>query len=280
MKSKRRRRYKKKKYDLFLISKIALICYLAIFGVGYMTSDTSAYFSSQSEISQTITAGFWEVPQVLVNGCGEESPIDEVSSEGTEYNIEDETSIEIGNDVLPGEEINIDSEDKDINPIEESEKDGIPSGENEIDCGNKEDVSKAIVEEDTAGEIDCKNEDDSLVGENEKDATLSKEFKADCKDKDDEPKEEIQKEKVPEDLKTIEPIIKQQNEIENAENEAEKQNEEKVNVDDPQKSDDESQKETDLKDESVKESKDEKPTEKDSTKDETSLNDEITDAVK
>ena len=81
MKSKRRRRYKKKKYDLFLSLKIALICYLAIFGISYMSSDTSAYFSSQSEVSQTITAGIWEVPVVLMNQCGEEIEKDAVSSE-------------------------------------------------------------------------------------------------------------------------------------------------------------------------------------------------------
>ena len=39
---------------------MALICYLAIFGVSYMTSGTSAYFSNQSEVPQMITAGTWE----------------------------------------------------------------------------------------------------------------------------------------------------------------------------------------------------------------------------
>lgn len=249
MKNKRRRRYKKKKYDFFLISKIALIGYLAIFGVGYMSSDTSAYLSSQSEISQTITAGFWENPKVL-NGCGEEYTIDEVT----------------------GEKIIVDSKGKDGNPIEESEEVVLSSSENGADCEDKEADSK---ETDATEELVCKGKDEILVGENEMDAALGKEVKADCKDKDDEPKEEIQKEKVPEDLKTIEPIIKKQNEIETEENVADK-----VTVDDPQKSNDESQKETDLKDESVRESKDENSTEKNSTQDEASANDEITDAVK
>ena len=78
LRSKRSHRYKKKKNDLFLILKITLICYLTIYGIGYMTSDTSAYFSNQSEVTQIFTAGTWEV-----YGCGEESTIDEVSSDRT-----------------------------------------------------------------------------------------------------------------------------------------------------------------------------------------------------
>lgn len=262
MKSKRRRRYKKKKYDFFLISKIALICYLAIFGVGYMSSNTTAYYSSQSEVSETITAGTWEVPEVI-NGCGEEYTIDEVT----------------------GEKIIVDHKGKDGNPIEESKEDVLPSSENEIDCEDKKAVP---TETDATDELVCKGKDEILVEENEEDASSSEEVKGDCEKKDsesDEPNEEIEKEKVPDGIETIEPIIEELNEVENAEKEAEKENEDKVNVndskvDDSQKSNDESQIEPDIKDESVKESKDKNPTEKDTTKDEASENDEITDAVK
>ena len=92
MKSRPRGRYKKRKHDLILYLKIALIFYLTIFGVGYMSSDTSAYLSSQSEFSETVTAGIWEDPEVLINACGEEYTIDEVkadsSIEGSESEID------------------------------------------------------------------------------------------------------------------------------------------------------------------------------------------------
>lgn len=257
MKSKRRRRYKKKKYDLFLISKIALICYLAIFGVGYMSSNTTAYYSSQSEVSQIITAGTWEVPEVLINGCGEEDTIDEVSNEA----------------------INVLPEDKEGNPIEESEKDVISSSENKIDCGDKEDASSETGEKDAAEELVCEGKDEIPVEEKESDAASSEEVKADCEKKDGEsvesvePNKEIEKEKVPDDIETIEPIIEELNEIENEG----KVNVDDSKVDDPQKSNDESQIEPDFKDESVKESKDENLTEEDSK---ASENNEVTDSVK
>ena len=55
--------------------------------------------------------------EVLVNGCGEEYTIDEVS----------------------GEEIDVDRKDKDDSLMEESEMDVISSDENEINCGDKDD---------------------------------------------------------------------------------------------------------------------------------------------
>ena len=102
MKSKRRRRYKKKQYDFFLISKIVLICYLAIFGIGYLSSDTSAYYSSQSEITQIITAGIWEEE----TKCGEGLKVDEKSGEedknspleGNEYDCENKNDLTKEND--------------------------------------------------------------------------------------------------------------------------------------------------------------------------------------
>lgn len=135
MKTKRRRRYKKKKYDLFLISKIALICYLAIFGVGYITSDTSAYYSSQSEISQIITAGIWEVTD---NACGQLDGEDEEGTSGKDgtSDVEDET--ECGEkeelpketdekDIIGDIACNGDSSKKDCKGIDE------PKEEKEID---------------------------------------------------------------------------------------------------------------------------------------------------
>ncbi|MDY0404815.1 amyloid fiber anchoring/assembly protein TapA [Virgibacillus sp. 179-BFC.A HS] len=50
-----------KKRGLFLILKIMIVCYLIVFGISFMTSDTSAYLSSQSKVSGEITAGEWEV---------------------------------------------------------------------------------------------------------------------------------------------------------------------------------------------------------------------------
>ncbi|SDM37962.1 TasA anchoring/assembly protein [Psychrobacillus sp. OK028] len=134
MKTKRRRRCKKKKYDLFLISKITLICYLAIFGVGYLTSDTSAYYTSQSEVSQTITAGIWEITD---SSCVEQ--------------------------------LNKDGEDEVGTSTEESSNDGISDGANETDCVDTEDSSKKTDEKEIVGEIACKGEDNNSVAPNKKD---------------------------------------------------------------------------------------------------------------
>ncbi|MER2071628.1 MAG: SipW-dependent-type signal peptide-containing protein [Psychrobacillus sp.] len=293
MRSKRRRRYKKKKYDLFLISKIALICYLAIFGIGYMSSDTSAYFSSQSEISQTITAGIWEVPKEIVNGCGKEDTIDDVSNEETEVNLEDkgETSEETGIDPLPGEDINVEHEGKDGNPIEETEKDVLSNSENDIDCEDIEDASNETDETDATEELVCEGKDENLVEENEEDAATNEEVKTDCPNKDEEPNKEIEKEKAPADVETTEPIMEKQDELKDGKIEVEKENADKSDVvdskeDEPQKSNEESPKLPDDKDASVIESKEDNPIEKDSAKDETSesssdtkKDDEINDAI-
>jgi len=119
LRKKRRRRYNKKQYDLFLILKIALSCYLVIFGVGYMTSSTSAYLSNQSEASQMITAGIWEVP-VLMNQCGEEIENVKESDNG----------------------ITFDGVDKDDMPKAENEKDAASVEEIKVDGGDKDDTPK------------------------------------------------------------------------------------------------------------------------------------------
>lgn len=216
MKSKRRRRYKKKKYDFILISKIALICYLAIFGLGYLTSDTSAFFSSQSEVSETITAGIWEVPEVLVNACGEEYTIDEVT----------------------GEEILVNPKENDENQTE--------ANEDELDCEAKNDIPEEIV---------CEGEDGSQVG----DATSSDKVNADCENKDDVTNEEIDKDKVLEDVEPVEPVEpvndEKQNELENGNNEENKEN---TNKEDSGNS---------KEDESTKQPNDITPTDKDTTTD-------------
>lgn len=191
MKSKRRRRYKKKKYDFILISKIALICYLAIFGLSYLTSDTSAYFSSQSEVSETITAGIWEVPEVLVNACGEEYTIDEVT----------------------GEEILVNPKENDENPTE--------ANEDELDCEAKEDIPEEIV---------CEGEDGSQVGDatssdkvnadcENKDDVTNEEIDKDKELEDVEP------------VEPVEPINENQNEIEDGKNEENKDNTNKTDSD-------------------------------------------------
>ncbi|MFD1928589.1 hypothetical protein ACFSFY_11165 [Sporosarcina siberiensis] len=69
MRGKRRRRYKKNNRIIIFNLKIALICYTTIFGVSFMSNETSAFLSSQTEISQGITAGVWVVPEL--DECGE-----------------------------------------------------------------------------------------------------------------------------------------------------------------------------------------------------------------
>ena len=49
--------------------KLALICYLVIFSASYISTGTSAYYSSQSVVFDTITAGIWE--ETVKNACGE-----------------------------------------------------------------------------------------------------------------------------------------------------------------------------------------------------------------
>jgi len=199
LKSKRRRRYKKKKYDFILISKIALICYLAIFGLGYLTSDTSAFFSSQSEVSETITAGIWEVPEVLVNACGEEYTIDEVT----------------------GEEILVNPKENDENPTE--------ANEDELDCEAKDDIPEEIV---------CEGEDGSQVGDatssDKVDADC--ENKDDVTNEEIDKDKELEDVEPVEPLEPVEPVNEKQNEVENGNNEENKEN---TNNEDPDNSNEE-----------------------------------------
>lgn len=112
MSIKRIRSFRKKNHSLLLVSKIALICYVTIFGISYMSSDTSAFLSSQSGVSQTITAGTW--PITVLNACGEEIEIDPVT----------------------GEEIIINPVQKDDKPKEENDTDALSNEETMIDCEN------------------------------------------------------------------------------------------------------------------------------------------------
>ena len=130
MKSKRRRRYKKKKPNILLRLKIALIFYVAIFGVGYMSSDTTAYLSSQSEVSQTITAE-WEVPVVSTPGldsCG-----DADSSEESMVDCED-----IDDMPVEGEEKDQATEDEIATEQENQKSDELGNADNE--GGNEADL--------------------------------------------------------------------------------------------------------------------------------------------
>lgn len=212
-----------------------------------MTSNTTAFYSSQSEVSQIITAGIWEVPEVFINGCGEEYTIDEVT----------------------GEKILVDHESKDGNPIEERG--------NEIDCVAKEDTPEKTDEKDPTAELVCAGKDGTLVEENEKSSASREEVKDDCLNKDGEPNKEIEKENAPEDIVTNEPIT----EKENANKPVVVDSKE-----DKPLSDDESEKQPDSKNAPVIESKEENTNEKDSAKDVPSekssdkKDDEINDVVK
>jgi YqxM protein len=138
LRRERRRRYKKmEKRGLFLSIKMALICYLAIFGISYMTSDTSAFYSDQSNVSQVITAGIWEDPEEA-NECGDEDAISDneinvdCENEEEDLNIEKETETE---NIEPKE-----SEDKsDDTDIEKEEKVEPDAGKEEENQNPEED---------------------------------------------------------------------------------------------------------------------------------------------
>src|SRR5690606_789456 len=110
---------------LFLSLKITCICYLAIFGTSYMTSGTSAFFSNQSTVGSSITAGIWEVPKY----CGEEDEMEtgsreEVIASGDKSgdNLIEDNNIGI----LPITENETGIMDQQGEPIVENESDSMP----------------------------------------------------------------------------------------------------------------------------------------------------------
>ncbi|MDY0393892.1 amyloid fiber anchoring/assembly protein TapA [Virgibacillus halophilus] len=60
LRKKRIRTFREKNRVMLLLLKCIVVCYVAVFGVSYITSDTSAYYSKQTKVSQKITAGTWE----------------------------------------------------------------------------------------------------------------------------------------------------------------------------------------------------------------------------
>lgn len=208
-----RGRYKKKKRDLLLYLKITLICYLAIFGVAYMSSDTSANFSSQSVLTGAITADIWEVPEIPAIACGMEDstakvPVDE--SAPTPEGKATDTSVDTVKDAIIGEEV-------------------------EVDCGDLSDATEGEVETDKSKEVDCKKTDAPESTEkvtieckdkDEEKAAVDEEIPATEKDKEEkaaedikEPavdKEKAEKEKTAEEVKTPATEKEKENEIENA----------------------------------------------------------------
>lgn len=128
-----RGRYKKKKRDLILYLKITLICYLAIFGVAYMSSDTSANFSSQSVLTGAITAGIW-IPEIPAIACGMEDSTDEITGEESAPTSEvkaTEATVVTVIDPVNGEEV-------------------------EVDCGDLSDATEGQVETGKSKELECK----------------------------------------------------------------------------------------------------------------------------
>jgi YqxM protein len=158
---KRRRRYKtREKHGLFIAIKMALICYLAIFGISYMTSDTSAFYSDQSKVSQVITTGIWEDPEEA-NECDDEDAISDHEinvdcvNEEEDLNIEKETETE-----------NIEPKESDDTDIEKEEKVEPDAGKEEENQNPEEETQKQPEKEDES--LDESNEnkpDDKGAGE-------------------------------------------------------------------------------------------------------------------
>ncbi|MBO0588885.1 SipW-dependent-type signal peptide-containing protein [Sporosarcina sp. E16_8] len=151
MKSKRRRKPRKKNYGLLLPLKLALVCYLAIFGVGYLTSNTSAYLTSQAEISQTITA---DVSAILMNQCGEEIEKDVVTSEEIEEDCVDKDLVELD---AASSDVGCKGEDDKL--LGENKLDVVSSEKIEVDCKNIDDESKGTVEVENAAKENENNAD-------------------------------------------------------------------------------------------------------------------------
>lgn len=194
-----RGRYKKKKRDLILYLKITLICYLAIFGVAYMSSDTSANFSSQSVLTGAITAGIW-IPEIPAIACGMEDSTDEITGEETALTSEvkaTEVTVITVIDPVTGEEVEVDCGDL----SDETDSDVEPGKSKVVDCkktDSPELTEKVIVE--------CKDEE-------EEDATEAAEVPAIEKEEEEEKateeieapavdEEKAEKEKAAEEVKT------------------------------------------------------------------------------
>lgn len=67
MRSTRIRKFRVRNRPLFIIVKTAIVCYLIMFSASYLTSDTSANFTSQQEVNHMITASDWEIEDPEMN---------------------------------------------------------------------------------------------------------------------------------------------------------------------------------------------------------------------
>lgn len=206
-----RGRYKKKKRNLILYFKITLICYLAIFGVAYMSSDTSANFSSQSVLTGAITAGIW-IPEIPAITCDMEDSTDEIT----------------------GEESAPISEDKGTEATVVTVIDPVTGEEVEVDCGDLSDATEGEVETGKSKEVECKkpealesSEKVTIECKEEEEAAEDAEIPAIEKEKEEEKaaedikepavdKEKAEKEKTAEEVKTPATEKEKENEIENA----------------------------------------------------------------
>lgn len=225
MKSRPKRRYKKRKHDLILYLKIALICYLTIFGVGYISSDTSAYLSSKSEFSNTMTAGIWEVPEVLVNACGEEYTIDGLSNERADLN----------------DEIKVDS--------------SIEGSESEIDCGEQDGPSVGS----------CIENGENVAGENKDDVVSSEGDLTDCMNKGEDNDNAAEDVEIPSiDQENGDQNELEDGDIKSEKDDEDKAELDDSKVDEGQKPNDETQKQPDSNGETVTESEDINQTDQDS----------------
>jgi YqxM protein len=144
LRKNRRRRYKKmEKHGLFLSIKMALICYLAIFGISYMTSDTSAFYSDQSKVSQVITAGIWEDPEEAE--CGDEDAVSDNEINVDCENEEDELNVEDEKETEPENKEPTESEDK-SNETENEKEVEVDSDAGIVEPQNPEEDDESVEE--------------------------------------------------------------------------------------------------------------------------------------
>ena len=143
MEIKQMRTFKDKRHRFSLTLKIALICFVTMFGINYMSSDTSAYLSSQSEVTQIITAGIWEIPvdpaPDVLGQCDEESKV-EPEDKDQKSNLENDK------EAVASEEIQVDCDDIDGEPKVEDEKATDQENEEKKELENVEDKTDLDVD--------------------------------------------------------------------------------------------------------------------------------------
>lgn len=187
MRRKRKRRILKKRHQgLFMSLKLAIIGYLVIFSVSYMSTGTSAYLSSQAVVSDMIIAGVWgcseeteddrlvggehtfsggSYPHSFIPVISPVAPTGEEIIDGEEQ--PDIPQVEIDGDALSGEETTVNEEAQVDLPIVEINNDASAGEELAVNEEAQVDISDSVSDEGSIvdGEMDTQADEASSGGE-------------------------------------------------------------------------------------------------------------------